>query len=317
VSITIGNVVVPVVIRRDVVPSRIGAVTGAYTAFLNVGTLLTTLLTAPIAGRHGWPVALAVWAVLPAAGLAVWAVVLRRSGHGRRGAPAAVTETGGDRVVAGQPDDHPVAAPSRASRRVLTLGTTWLLAAAFSAQAFSYYGFTTWLPTYLADEGGLVPTSAGALASTFQAWGIIGALLVPLLARLSDLRWTAGAVGGAWVSLSLGVVLAPDLIQLWLVLGGLAQAGGFTVVFTAVALAGRDSRETTGMSAVVQTVGYLVAASSGPVIGALNAASGGWALPLWVLVGTTSTFAVLALLVTIRVEREGEHRATTTGADRG
>jgi cyanate permease len=305
-SITLGNVVVPVVIQRDVEPSRVSAVTGAYTAFLNVGSLLTALLTAPLAERFGWPLALALWAVLPAAGIVVWAVLVRRSRREHRAPAAAVggaesTEPGVD--PAQSPGPAEPATPPHASRRVLALRTTWLLAAAFGAQAFSYYAYTTWLPTYLVDETGLAATSAGALASTFQAWGILGALLVPVVARLSDLRWTAGFVGAAWVSLSLGVVLAPQALGLWLALGGLAQAGGFTVVFTGIALAARDSREATGMSAVVQTVGYLVAASSGPVIGALHAATGGWTLPLWVLVGTTSTFAVLSLLVAVHVER--------------
>lgn len=303
-SITIGNVVVPVVIQRDVDPSRVGAVTGAYTAFLNVGSLLTALLTAPLAQAHGWPVALALWSILPAAGLLVWLLLLRAArarddagsagGHRQGGASAGV-----DRH---RPDSEP---PRPTSRRVLRLGTTWLLAAAFGAQAFSYYGFTTWLPTYLADETGLAATSAGALASTFQAWGILGALLVPLIARVADLRWTAGFVGAGWLSLSLGVALAPDNLHLWLAVGGLAQAGGFTVVFTSVSLAARDSREATGMSAVVQTVGYLVAASSGPLIGALRAATGGWTVPLGVLIGTTSTFAVLSLLVTAHIESLG------------
>ena len=307
VSITIGNVVVPVVIQRDVAPARVGAVTGAYTAFLNVGTLLTTLLTAPLAERFGWPVALALWAVLPGTGLIVWAALVRRSGGARRREVRATDATHASRAADSEPRTDPArtAAPPPASRRVLRLRMTWLLAAAFAAQAFSYYAYTTWLPTYLADQTGLAATSAGALASTFQAWGIVGALLAPLVARLTDLRWTAGLVGTGWVTLSLGVALAPDALGVWLVLGGLAQAGGFTVVFTAVALAARDSRETAGMSAVVQTLGYLVAACSGPVIGALQAATGGWTLALWVLVGTTSTFAVLSILVAVHVERLG------------
>lgn len=335
-SITIGNVVVPVVIRRDVVPSRVGAMTGVYAAFLNVGSLLTALLTAPLAARYGWPVALALWALLPTVGLAIWAVLVRSSGHGGRPVPDGAdsdasagqptTTESGEAVDGSQPSATPRPATSRpatpgpagqgsaASRRVLALRATWLLAAAFSAQAFSYYAFTTWLPTYLAQETGLAGTSAGALASTFQAWGILGALLVPVLARVSDLRWTAGFVGVGWLSLSLGVLIAPGGLHLWLALGGLAQAGGFTVVFTGVALAAGDSREATGISAVVQTVGYLVAASSGPVVGAVHAATGGWTVPLRLLVGTTATFAVLSLLVAVHVERVGAHRIPEAAA---
>ena len=36
-AITIGNVVIPVIIRRDVPAARVGSVTAAYVATLNVG----------------------------------------------------------------------------------------------------------------------------------------------------------------------------------------------------------------------------------------------------------------------------------------
>ena len=38
-SITIGNVVIPVIIRRDVPSARVALVTAAYAATLNVGSL--------------------------------------------------------------------------------------------------------------------------------------------------------------------------------------------------------------------------------------------------------------------------------------
>lgn len=53
VSITVGNVVVPVVIRRDFSPERAGIITGVYTSALNVGSMITSLGTAPIAQATG------------------------------------------------------------------------------------------------------------------------------------------------------------------------------------------------------------------------------------------------------------------------
>ncbi|MBM6403946.1 MFS transporter [Phycicoccus sp. CSK15P-2] len=286
VAITVGNIVVPVLIQRDVAPARVGAMTGLYAAVLNVGTLLTTLATAPLAALVGWPGALASWASLAVVGLVVWAVILRRR-------PAV-------------PEDHrasPAPAERAPSRPVTRLGVTWLLGLTFCVQAFSYFGFTTWLPTYLVDTTGSAPTGAGALASTFQAWGILGSLLVPVLARLTDPRWTAAVVGSLWVSLSVGVVLAPGALSLWLALGGVAQAGGFVVVFSTVAYAARDSRETAGMSALVQSLGYVAAAGAGPALGALHTVTGAWDVPLLLLVGTTSLYAVLSVTAVLQVQR--------------
>ena len=62
-AITVANVAVPVVIGRELA-DRTGPVLGAYTAALNVGSMLTLSLTVPIADATGWQLALAVWGVL-------------------------------------------------------------------------------------------------------------------------------------------------------------------------------------------------------------------------------------------------------------
>ncbi|WKK71196.1 MFS transporter [Rathayibacter oskolensis] len=72
VFITIGNVVVPVVIRRDVSPERVDLTTGVYTAALNIGSTITSLGTAPLALAIGWRGALLVWLVLNALALLGW-----------------------------------------------------------------------------------------------------------------------------------------------------------------------------------------------------------------------------------------------------
>ncbi|MDC5696919.1 MFS transporter [Intrasporangium calvum] len=290
-AITLGNIVVPVVIRRDVPLDRVGSVTGLYTAVLNIGSLLTALATAPLAEVLGWPLALAAWSLLAAAGLSFWGVRVRRQRTGSSGHPGAAEGPSGQAPAEATPP------PRSATRNP----ATWLLSAAFASQSFSYYAYTTWLPTYLVDTTGSAVTSAGAMASTFQAWGIVGGFLVPALFRLVGLRWTAGIVGSLWLALSTGLILAPAAIAWWLTLGGIAQAGGFIVVFSALALASSDAREMGGMSAVVQTLGYVVAASAGPVVGALREATGGWGVPLWVLVGATASFTTFSLVAAFHV----------------
>ena len=53
VAITVANVAVPVVIGRELA-ERSGAVLGAYTVALNVGSMITLSLTVPIADASGW-----------------------------------------------------------------------------------------------------------------------------------------------------------------------------------------------------------------------------------------------------------------------
>ncbi len=304
VAITLGNIVVPVLIHRDVAPPRVAMVTGLYAAVLNVGSLATVLVTAPLANALGWPWALASWSALAAAAGVICVLVQRR--------PATPAHPRASRTESTHPDG-PTAAPAEVraspSRPALRIRATWLLSLAFTVQAFSYFGFTTWLPTYLSDATGSAPAAAGALAASFQAWGIAGGFLVPALIRTIGLRGAALSVGLMWTSLSVGTLGAPGLIGMWLVLGGMAQSGGFIVIFSAVAVAARDSREAAGMSAIVQACGYVVATLSGPVIGALRELSGGWQLPMTTLIGATVLFTLLATMATTHVHRAADYPA--------
>ncbi|MES2866752.1 MAG: MFS transporter, partial [Actinomycetota bacterium] len=78
-AITIGNVVVPVIIRRDLPAERTAVATAAYSATLNVGSLVTALGTVPLAELMGWPLALLVWSSVTVVSLALWIVHIVRS----------------------------------------------------------------------------------------------------------------------------------------------------------------------------------------------------------------------------------------------
>ena len=72
------------------------------------------------------------------------------------------------------------------------------------------------------------------------------------------------AVTAAWVTLPLGLLVAPQLWSVWCVLGGAAQGGGLVVVFAMVVRHARDLTENRQMSAAVQGFSYVVAAGRPP-----------------------------------------------------
>jgi len=49
IAITIGNIAVPLIIRRDFAPARQATAMGIYTAALNIGSFITAMVTAPLA----------------------------------------------------------------------------------------------------------------------------------------------------------------------------------------------------------------------------------------------------------------------------
>ena len=274
-AITIGNVLVPTVIRRDVPPRGRGAATSVYSIAINVGTVITSLATVPLAAALGWRVAVAAWSVVGVATAVVWLVVLRRA----------------RRAAALQPLIPPGA---RTPFRPDLLAV--LLAAAFAAQSSSYYGITTWLPTLLADERGYSTAVAGSASSVFQLAGIAGAITVPLLRLRFRPRTVIGLIGVLWVSLPVVLLVAPEHFVVGSVLGGVAQGGGFTAIFTIIAEVGGDARRTTALSAFVQSCGYLIAAAAPPAVGAVHQASGDWFAPMLVTLGTTLAFLVFGVM---------------------
>ncbi|QAY64971.1 MFS transporter [Xylanimonas allomyrinae] len=264
-GITIGNVAVPVVIARDFL-SRSAAVTGAYSATMNVGSALTTTLTVPLAAQWGWQWALAGWGVLAVVALVVW-------GRASRGVapPATAAAPGPARAAHG--------GSARLGRPMALL--TALLCVAFAGQASSYYAMTAWLPEILHARLGLGAGAAGSLAAPFQLCAVAGSLGVPLtLSRRVPVRWVSLAVTGMWLALPAGMLLAPAAALAWIALAGVAQGGNFTVIFTLIAQRAPSVAAARRASAVVQTLGYACAAAAPTVLGAMHATTGGWTMPL-------------------------------------
>jgi CP family cyanate transporter-like MFS transporter len=305
-SVTIGNVVIPVIIRRDVPTDRVALMTASYAATLNVGSLVTSLLTAPLAAAIGWPLALLSWSWITVAGIVLWAVHLRRTrrlgddwGERYSGEPAA----GGAQVpdaTATLTGPLPVVARDRAERALLRRPITWLLVVAFGLQCVIYYALTTWLPTLTADLLGLDPSSAGALASLYQGAGIAGAFVVPLLARFTPRFVPAIVICASWIVVTVGLLTMPDLLWAWLIAGAIGHAGGFVVIFTALVGATRTDGEAAGMSALVQGGGYGLGALGAPFMGWLHELTGGWeiALASMVLLALAYTAVLLAAVAT-------------------
>ncbi len=299
VSITIGNVVLPVVIRRDFSPERVGFVTGIYTSALNVGSMITSLGTAPLADATGWPLALIIWGAFAVIAGGVWILAV--------GIRPAVTGEGSrtDKDVVTGPIEVITASIPQVSvddeRSLLRRASTWGLTLAFAGQAFSYYGLTAWIPTLLHDEVGLSRSGAGASSSVFQILAVVGALGVPFLALRVRPVVIVGIVSALWIVMPLGLLLAPQLWLLWSISGGMAQGGGITIIFIIIVRMVTSDREARRLSALVQGGGYAIAALGPIVVGAVHDSSGTWTAPMIVVLFSVLTLGVSGVLSARRV----------------
>jgi CP family cyanate transporter-like MFS transporter len=269
-GVAVGNVVVPAVVKgrfeRDA-----GLVTGVYVATLAGGAALAAGLTVPVerAVEGGWEGALAVWAFPAALAVAVVAVAIlrdRRSGTARGAA-------GGVRNLLGD-------------------GLAWQVTLFMGLQALIFYAGLAWLPSILRDEG-FGAGEAGALLALYALGGIPTSLAVPVIAtRLRDQRLLAAGVTALESIALAGLLLAPGGAWGWVSLFALGQGGAFSLALTLFVLRARDARRAGELSGMAQAIGYCLAASGAFVVGALNDWSGGWDLPLAVLLGLS--FALLA-----------------------
>ncbi|CEA09899.1 putative transporter YycB [Arthrobacter saudimassiliensis] len=309
-AITVGNIVVPVIIRRDVPFRQISAATGAYTAAMNVGSMAALLGTPLLAGLVGWRWAVASSAVATAAGLAYWLILGRPS---RRSAAAAGSrepahpEKASAASAASDPrstSDGPGAAAAAAGAAgARNLRITVLLTLTFCGQSASYYATTTWLPLLLAEERGLGAGAASAAASLFQVAAIAGAFGVPLLARRTRIQVPMAVVAACWIALPVGLLAAPGAYLLWSLIGGIAQGGGFTAIFSIVPAVARSDADAASASARIQGGGYLAATAAPPLAGWLHTATGGWTGPLLLVLAATLVFTVCGLLAAWLAER--------------
>lgn len=270
IAITIGNIAVPLIVRRDFAPARQGAAMGIYTAALNIGSFVTSVVTAPLAELVGWRLALAACGLFAVAAALVWIIAFRSRAFRPKAAPG--------------PD--PARPAGKPASRWITVGLT----AGFAGQAFSYYGVTAWLPTLLADELGMTPAAAGAGSSLFQILAIAGALGIPVAARFASTTAVGLTLGVLWLTVPLGLLLAPQLWWLWSSCGGVAQGGGITLIFIAVIRLARDQASAGRMSAVVQGAGYCFGAAAPTLLGYVNGVSGSWTGPLLMVLVSVAVF---------------------------
>jgi CP family cyanate transporter-like MFS transporter len=286
VTITVGNVLMPVVIKRDF-PHRAAAVTGVYTASLIAGAAATAALTAPMAALTSWRVGLAAWAFLAVAAAVIWWVATRgwpRSNHSQ----AVVAGELGRRGVVWR---HPVA---------------WAVALLFGFQSVVYFSLTAWLPTLLVDELGIALATAGLGMSVFQVLGIAGTVVVATLARRRPRQaWLAVLVASAFAVMLIGLLLWPAGWPLWTVVGGVAQGAGITLALTLVVFRAADSVVAGQLSGMAQLVAYTMGAAGPVVVGVLHEFTGGWVAPLWLLLVVVAAIAIAGLFAGRDVTVEG------------
>ncbi|MEV0996388.1 MFS transporter [Nonomuraea sp. NPDC050202] len=256
-AIAVMNVSMPGVVKQHF-PTRVNLMTGVYVSCVVAGAAAASALVIPIehASGYGWRGVSALLAVPALLAALLWLPqALRKQGGGQNG--------------------------PRPFGTVLRSRVTWYVTGLMGLQSLTFYVMLAWLPTIFL-EAGLAADQAGYLLSLTNAVQVGTSLAVPVLAgrRASQVPYVVGA-GVLTVLGYLGMLLAPTTLPwVWMIVLGIGQGASFALALLIIALRPSDPAEVTALSAVAQSVGYVIAAVGPLLFGFLRQVSGGWTVPL-------------------------------------
>ncbi|NUR92585.1 MAG: MFS transporter [Nonomuraea sp.] len=275
-GIAVGNVLLPSLIKRDF-PDRVGLLTSAYATVMGAVAAVASGVAVPVShlAPGGWSTALGCWILLVVVALVLWLPQLRAA------RPAAASAVRGSRL------------PWRSAR-------AWAVTAFMGLQSLGFYVVVTWMPQVVRD-GGASAAAGGWLLFLFQVVAMATGLAIPAVLHWArDQRAAAAACSAVTFAGYLGLLLAPEWPVLWSVVLGLGGGASLVLALAFFGLRTPDPATAGALSAMAQSIGYLLAALGPVLFGLLHGAGGsGWHAPLVLM----CAIAVLQLVVALPAGR--------------
>lgn len=268
-SIAVLNVILPALLKRDFA-ERTGSLTGAYSALQSAFAALASGFAVPLANVGGWRFAFGFWAGLVLISLAIfWPQVMRSR-------PPVKTEPimlpGGGQVQHRSPWGS-------------ALG--WQVTLFMGAQSTLFYSLLTWMPS-IDEANGFSAATAGTHQSVFQFVGIAGNIVTAWLIQRTGGRGQERImmfVAPMATTGLLGLLFFPHLSVLWNLVIGFSAGSTIVLALAFFGLRASHHRQAASLSGMAQSVGYLLAAVTPMVLGALHDVTDDWTPVILTLVG--------------------------------
>lgn len=269
-GIAISNVLLPYVIKSSF-PDRVGSMTGLAMMLMSAGAALAAGLAVPLNSLGGWRLPLAIWAVPAVLAAAIRIPLSRRVGR------TAAIET------------------PQAGGSMLRNARAWAITGFMGMQSLVFYVLMSWLPEIM-QEHGYPAATAGLMLSVMMLLGIPTGLALPILAaRVRDQRPLVTLVMSLEAVGLGGLLLYPRADWVWVTVVGVATGSAFPLAFTLITLRSAGPHVAARVSGMAQTVGYLLAGVGPLAFGVLHSVTGGWKVPLVVLLVWLVPEALIAL----------------------
>lgn len=280
VGIAIGNVLLPAVIKSHF-PTKVGSMTSLYTTVMSACAGISGGISVPLAHAVGWKGALVVWIALTAIALISWLPYRSLSLGTTPAAPAGAQS----------------ARPAQ-KHALVKSGMTWWIALYMGLQSFMFYSFVAWLATIMQARG-YSDRLSGYFSSAYMLLGIPGSLIVPLLAGRRKQQSGIGSGLGLIYAVGIAALLFSEKLPfliIALICCGFCSGACISFSMALFGLHTTNAADASQLSGLAQSIGYLLAALGPVCLGQLYEQSGGWRVPLLVLLGLALVLAVLGYL---------------------
>ncbi len=173
----------------------------------------------------------------------------------------------------------------------------WSIAIFFGLQSMLFYGTATWLPTILVSKG-FTLSHAGLVVSITGFFGSIIGIAAPHYAsKFQDMRALL-AITGVLITASFAAVMVDSgwRLIIWLLISNIGLSISFPLSLLLTVTRSVDAGETRSLSIMAQSIGYLMAAFSPGIVGAIFDATSNWATALLVPVALGIVLGLVGLI---------------------
>ena len=279
IGIAFENVLIPAIIKAFY-PSKIGLMTSVYTTTMAIFSGIAGGISVPLAIRYGWRKSLSFWIFLVLIATFLWIFERNR------------------RIIPERNENEPNNHKERGLKTFLGNSMTWYISLYMGIQSFIFFCFVAWLSAILQDNGFTVKT-AGYYVSAFVLLGIPGSFLVPILASR---RKSQSALGvGLGIIYCIGIIALlfgsyhPSLIVA-IICCGFCSGGCISFPMALFGLHTKDASDAGTLSGIAQSIGYLIAAIGPAMLGSMYDVTGGWGIPLVLLLIMAASLILLGYL---------------------
>jgi len=260
IAIAFGNVLLPSLTKRNFSHNS-GFVTSLYSSVMALGASLAAGVSVPLAEDFGWQGSLGLWAALALFAVLVWLPQLSRlkKAVSSRKFVDAIKNMSHSRLA-------------------------WQVALFMGLQSLTFYVVLAWLPAILQSRG-FDASFSGWMLSLCQAIGILGSLVVPVIAGGRKNQRGIVLLLGIMEIIGLTGLLFPILgpAGIWVSLLGFVLGGTFGLALLFIVLRSTDAESATELSGMAQSIGYFVAATGPLIFGAVFDFTSTWTYPIALL----------------------------------